>query len=372
MNDATYPPLWREHDAKIRPYRRWHKAIGWTQTLVSLLWMVAWFRLGIASALDQIPLESRYLRWLVYFAVLGVSFEFWSLPFSIASQQVERRFGLSKQSWPSWWGDRIKALAVGTVLGAIVISLIFGCVSFAGAYWWVGAAIGFVLLSVILAQLAPVILLPLFIKLDPLPDGEVRSRILAMCQKHGVKIGEIYRLGLGAKTEKGNAAFMGLGRTKRIAIGDTILDKFTTEEVEAVFAHELGHQLHGDIWRGLALSTVLLLASFAISAPIAADWIDPWLGVGFGTASSIAIFAIVLGIVQIPVGIIQALHSRSRENAADVFAAKQPGLARPLGDALERLTLQNWGLFKPLPLIEFLTYSHPSPRRRINALRTIL
>jgi len=174
---------------------------------------------------------------------------------------------------------------------------------------------------------------------------------------------------MGEKTEKGNAAFVGIGQTKRILIGDTLYNKFPTEEVEAVFAHELGHQVHGDLVKGIAVSSLLLVGVFG-----AANWLcQELLFLVFKTNEQhpfgVILFFAAASVISIPTGFLQVCFSRALERRADRFAKMKLGSGIMLANALERLTVQNRGLFRPNPIIELFTYSHPAPWRRISYLR---
>jgi len=200
-------------------------------------------------------------------------------------------------------------------------------------------------------------------------DSPLKKRLLDLCAKRDVEVKDVYHLGLGEKTEKGNAAFVGLGRTKRILIGDTLYEKFPQEQVEAVFAHELGHQVHNDLWRGLALASVLLILGFYFAQWICHEIIFDIIGTSITRPLGLFWFMIVLSLVQKPMGLFQVLFSRRAEQAADAFAKEEIGVGAQLADALERLTYQNFGCFKPLSWVEFFTYSHPAPWRRILGIR---
>lgn len=312
---------------------------------------------------------SGYLRYFAFLGVLALTWEALSFPFSLCGYHVERRFGLSKQSLGSWLGDQLKGLALKIVFGAIVLSLVRISVDNAGSLWWLVCATLFFLFSIALAQLAPVLLIPIFFKMKPMVDGPLKQRLLELCRQFRIQVSEVYHLGLGEKTEKGNAAFMGLGKTKRIVIGDTLYEKYAPEEVEAVFAHELGHQVHNDLWKGLGLSTFLLYFSFWAAQTLAVSWAYPLAQTDITHPFGLLIFFALFSVIQIPLGVLQAAYSRSRERAADRFALNKAGLAASLADALEKLTIQNWGQFRPNPVLEFLTYSHPAPWRRITKLR---
>ena len=332
--------------------------------------MVAWVIFGglgaffLEKARSFSP--SPFFQWLYFFAAVGLTFKIGGFPFSYAHYRLERKKGLSRQNLGSWLGDQGKGILVGIVLGVIVLYAFYFITNSQSSLWWVWMWLFLMTFSILLAQLAPVILLPIFIKMKPMESGELKTRLLALSERFKVTVKEVYHLGLGEKTEKGNAAFMGLGKTKRIVIGDTLYEKFPLEEVEAVFAHELGHQVHNDLWKGLSISAVLMLLTLGISETLARHF-----GVTVGDPFAFFTFLVLWTVVQMPFNVTQAWYSRSREWAADRFASETTQMAAPLASALERLTFQNQGLFKPNGVWEWLTYSHPAPWRRIMSLRAL-
>lgn len=363
---------WKAHDEKIKPYVWNHRLLSWGNTLVglaALVWLLQSKRGLHAEWLLEYKFPSDFVVWLVYFWMLATLWEILSFPASLGHYRVERKFGLSRQSFGSWLFDKVKGWCLGGVIGFIVLSALYFCVHTFTAWWWALAATFLVAFSILMAQLAPVILIPLFFKLKPMEPSPLKERLLALCAKFGVEVKDVYHLGLGEKTEKGNAAFVGLGRTKRILIGDTLYEKYPVEEVEAVFAHELGHQVHNDLWKGIFFSTFWIYVSFFVAQLLCARFIFPGQETSVNRPYGMLLFFVVLTVVQMPVGVLQALFSRARERAADAFALEKIGAGAPLASALERLTFQNWGFFRPNALLEFLTYSHPAPWRRISRLR---
>ncbi len=364
---TNFPKTWSEHDQKVRPYVWSHRFVSYARLLLGLAFLVFGFKRKIFWGW-QMEIEAwaahPWVAWLAYFGLLGVTWEILSFPASFASYRVERSFGLSRQKVGAWFIDQMKGWGVGAVLGAIILSALFWVVRICGQSWWAFAATFLVLFSILLAQLAPVLFIPLFFKLKPLPAGELKERLLALCQKFQIHVKEIYHLGMGEKTEKGNAAFTGLGRTKRILIGDTLYEKYPADQVEAVFAHELGHQVHNDLWKGIFFSTFWIYLGFYVTNRVFGGMQEE-----ISRPLGMLIFFLLFTLIQIPIGVLQAAYSRNRERAADAFAAETTKLSVPLADSLERLTLQNWGYFHPNPILEFLTYSHPAPWRRITRLR---
>lgn len=368
----TVPKLWSDHDTRVKPYVWSHRWVGMARSAVGLAFMaVLVFGLRgkhlewMLNAFTRRP----FVLWLWYFGALGLFWEVISFPFSWLSYRIERKHGLSKQAFGPWLWDKVKGLLVGAVLGAVALGIVYASVAGFGPTWWAWCATFFLLFSIVLAQLAPVLLIPLFFKMKPMEAGPLKERLLSLCAKFGVEVKDVYHLGLGEKTEKGNAAFVGLGKTKRILIGDTLYEKYPVEQVEAVFAHELGHQVHNDLWKGIAFSAIFTYIAFGIANDLALHWALPGLDAQLDRPFGMLVFFVLLSVVQIPIGILQAMFSRQRERMADAFASDTTGLAAPLADALEQLTLQNWSFFQPNAFLEFLTYSHPAPWRRITKLR---
>lgn len=370
MSDITsLPAAWREHDAKIRPYVWSHRWLGLAQSALGL-GLVAWWLTGGGAARLELRLWDAGLEgfkgWLAYFGLVGGAWSLASLPFAVGNQGIERHFGQSRQSWGGWLLDWIKGVAVGLVIGGLALGALYLAQSLSPAHWWRLGCVLLFLFSVVLAELAPILLIPIFFKLKPMGESSLKTRLLDLSRRHGVEVKEVYHLGLGEKTEKGNAAFTGLGKAKRILIGDTLYEKFPPDEVEAVFAHELGHQVNQDTWRGIFLGGILLWVGFEISA-VLQPMLCARLGLSPGSPSGLLAFFVCLGFVNWPLGVLGAVHSRWRERLADSFAAGI-GLSVPLATALERLTFQNRGLFRPNRLVEWLTYSHPAPWRRVMRL----
>ncbi len=368
---STLPAAWQAHDREVRPYIWSRRILSWSQTLLGLGAVAFLLAFGAAAAWERSlarSFSSPLLVWLLYFAAFGAGWELLSFPFSIAGHAVERRYRLSRQGWGGWLADQLKGWALACVLGALVLLILYFCVHRLGAAWWAAACTLLVLLSIVLAQLTPVLLIPLFFKLKPMEPGALKDRLFQLCRRFHVEVREIYHLGLGEKTEKGNAAFTGLGRTKRIIIGDTLYEKFSPEQVEAVFAHELGHQVHNDLWRGIAASAALMYLAFFAAQRAGEAFVYARFKTSIEAPFGLFLFLVLLAAAELPIGVLQANFTRWREKLADRFARESLGTGAELARALEKLTIQNRGQFYPHPLLEFLTHSHPAPWRRIERL----
>nr|MDQ3044909.1 M48 family metalloprotease [Chloroflexota bacterium] len=174
----------------------------------------------------------------------------------LSGHVVERRFGQTKQRWTGWLGDEAKGVGVGVVLQVPLITGAYAVIKRRPKDWWLVLSAATLPLSVVLGHLAPVLIMPLFNTYTPLRDRELAERIKGLAARSGVRIVDVYEMDMSRQTEKANAFFAGLGNTKRIVLSDTLINQFSYEEIEAVVAHELGHQVHGDIWRLIGFATL--------------------------------------------------------------------------------------------------------------------
>jgi Zn-dependent protease with chaperone function len=311
-----------------------------------------------------------------YFAIvlvalaLGALHSVVSVPLAIFSGFVlERRYELSRQSFRGWLNDYLKGLAVGVLLGLPALLLVYYTMAQVPGWWWAIAGAVFAVLIIGLANVAPVLLLPLFFSFTPLRSQELRARLEMLAARAGTRILGVYEWALGAKTRKANAALTGLGATRRILVSDTMLEQYSDDEIEVVLAHELGHHVHHDIWRALALETALILLGF-----FAADFTLRTIGGRLGLEALtdpagvplLLAAAGVASLVLMPFGL--AL-SRRHERRADRFALDLTSNPGAFVTAMRRLGAQNLAEDRPSRLVEWLFYSHPPLEERLEAAR---
>src|SRR5262249_16874915 len=175
---------------------------------------------------------------------------------------LEHRYQLSNQTFLAWLWHQVKGYLVGGPIGLVLLLGLYGFFWYAGAWWWLWATAGWLGATLVLGRLLPVVILPLFYKVTRLDDAELVERLRQLAQGTGLTVEGVYRLHLSAETKKANAALAGLGRTRRALLGDTLLDNFTPEEIEVVFAHEVGHHVHRHLLKIIVWSVVLAGLSF--------------------------------------------------------------------------------------------------------------
>ena len=277
---------------------------------------------------------------------------------------LPRRYGLLHQPLRAWLGDQLKAAAIGGALGLAAVEIVYALLALT-PLWWLAAAAVFIATEITLAAVLPIWIVPLFYRLTPLSDTDLRDRLLALARRVGVAAVGVFVADQSRKSRTANAAVVGLGRTRRIILFDTLLAQFSPDEIESVLAHELGHHAHGDMRRGLLASSVLTLVTTWLAAR-ALDAGVAWLGLA-GPADPaglpwLALVALALGLVQLP---LTNGFSRWIERQADDFALATTGNAAAFVGAMERLAGLNLAERKPSRLKEILLYSHPALDRRI-------
>ena len=304
---------------------------------------------------------------MLFLLITGVGFQLIEFPFEVYSGFiVEKQFGLSKVSIGSWLYDWLKGTLLQSVLLVVLISGMYWLLRSQPDFWWLWAAIGATILVIILMALVPVLLLPLFYKFEPIPEGELKDRLFALADQIGTHVQGIYVWHLGDKTSKANAAVTGWGRTRRIIISDTLIDSNTIEEIEVVMAHELGHHVRWDVWKMLAVSTALIFISFFVIDLALTAWIDS-LGLrGIDDIAGLPLVLIVgagVSLVALP---ISNWLSRKAETAADLYALNLTGMRDEFISAMNKLGDQNLSQKSPNAVVEFLFHSHPSIQHRID------
>lgn len=295
---------------------------------------------------------------------------FWPLSF-YSEFYLEHKYKLSNQTFLQWIWEDLKGVLVGGVIGIPVMLIFYYAIRTYGNLWWLVFAIIMFLLSVVLAKFLPVIILPLFYKVKPIENEELKNRVLKLAEKAGMKVENIFQFNMSKNTKKANAMFTGLGKTKKIILGDTLLKEYTTDEIETVIAHEMGHYKHKHIIKNLFIGTISSFLMFFLIAyfyQISLSWF------GFNNISQIAalpvlsLWAMIIGFLMEP---LTNIISRKFEYQADEYAVKSTNKKQIFINTLNKLTEQNLSDKDPHPLIEWLFYSHPSIKNRVAHIESL-
>ena len=368
MAEVTLDP---ERQTKARQYARLGRRLFLVDLLIGGIYVLVWLITGWSIAVSNMLATISTAAW---FLVAGVALVFVAgmylidLPLSYFSGFVlPHRFEQSTQTRRGWVSDQIKEVLVGGIFGFIVIEVIYAVLRAAPETWWLWAAAILLLFQVVLANLAPVIIMPLFYKVVPLGDeyAELSSRLLRLAQQAHTKVRGVYRFDMSRRTKAANAALMGLGNTRRIVLGDTLLSEFTTDEIETVLAHELGHHVNRDIPIGMAVNTALTVIGLYVAALIMTWGVGVWGLSGPADPASLPWFVLAMGLyglVTMPIG---NAFSRWRESKADAYALHATDNPRAFISAMTRLANQNLADVDPEAWEEILLHSHPAFRKRI-------
>ena len=304
----------------------------------------------------------------VFVVLLSILNEIAALPLGFyAGFLLERRYELSKETTGAWLADQAKSFGIGLALAVVAAELVYGLIRLSPDGWWLTAGVVFTLLIVGLTNLAPVVLLPIFYAVKPLERDGLRARLLALAERAGARVIGVYEWGLGEKTRKANAALAGLGSTRRILVSDTMLAEFSDDEIEVVLAHELAHHVHGDIWKGMAFESALIVAGFYLASRVLHVLAGPVGLRGVDDVAGLPLLLLAAGSVSLVFVPVAHAMSRAFERRADRFALRLTRNPGAFISAMRRLGQQNLAEDDPSALVRWLFHSHPPVRDRIAA-----
>jgi STE24 endopeptidase len=357
-----------------KEYSRTKIALGITGATLFFALTLVFVVSGLSGFLDNVVhryTQNDYLALLLFAACFGIAETVLASPLSYYSgYYLEHKYHLSNQSFRGWIWEGLKGMLVGIPLGVPILLAFYFCLKTFGPLWWLPVGSVLFFFSVILARLAPVLIFPLFYKFVPLQEGTMRDRILTLCSKVGVRVEGIFTFDLSKNTKKANAAFTGIGKTKRIILGDTLVQNFNDDEIETVFAHELGHFKMKHIWITMAMGTVNSFLGLFLTAYFYERSL-PWFA--FGRADQLGAFPLLtlwLGVYSLLTSPVSNRVSRALEFAADRYAVRTTHNKEAFVNALKKLARVNLADTAPPPIIEFLFHSHPSIDKRIRTIES--
>lgn len=364
-----------ERQKKAKEYSRISRRLMLVDLGLTGLYALAWLVFGGSAELRGWLEGFTSKPWLLvalYAAVFGGIYYLIDLPLSYYSGFVlPHRFGQSNETLRGWVLDQAKGLALGGVLGLAVLEVIYAVLRAAPDTWWIWASIILLFFSVVMSILAPVLLMPVFYKFIPLGEEhqELIERLTRLSERAGTRVKGVYKFDMSRRTKAANAALTGLGSTRRIILGDTLLNEFTTDEIETVLAHELGHHVNRDIPLGMAVETVSTVVGLFL-ASLGLRWGAGVFGLqGVGDIAGLPLFMLVMGAFGLLTLPLTNAFSRWREREADRYALESTRKPAAFASAMTRIANQNLAEVDPEPWVEFLLYSHPALEKRIRMAR---
>ncbi len=321
-------------------------------------WLDSWLR---PMAPNEILLA------LVFFGVLAIASDILTLPFQIYSTFViEEKYGFNKTTVKTFIGDKLKGYLVGAILGGGLISLLIYLIEVIGPDFWILFSLLAAILILLINMFYTTIFLPLFNKLTPLADGELKTAIESFSKRVGFPLDNVFVMDGSKRSNKANAFFSGIGRKKKIVLYDTLINNHSTEELVAVLAHEVGHYKKKHIIFGYVLSVIqVVFTLFILSRMVQSENVSLALG---GTQSAVHLNLLAFGILFSPIsgltGLFMSMYSRKNEYEADAYA-KETFSGAALASALKKLSVDNLSDLYPHPLYVFFHYSHPPLLQRL-------
>ncbi len=330
-------------------------AITYFSSVTSLL--ESWIQELVSGTL----LSNHWIIWAIFILIYSILLYLISLPVSYYSGFVlEHKYDLSNDTIWDWSKDQIKSLIISLILMIpITLALFFLGYSFPN-FWWLYAGLLLFIISGILSNISHLIILPLFYDLEELEDEGLKKSLVEMSEKHGVsRLKKVVVVKASEKTEKANAGFAGMGKTKRLLLFDTLLDKFHPKEIEGVVAHELGHYVNKDIIRFILINAALIFPIFYLTGQIFTAYGS------FDNIYHLPLFLLILYGLYSLIDPLTNAYSRYREKKADTFAIETIGEPQAMVSVFKRLSDIDLAEVDPHKLIEIFFYDHPAPKKRI-------
>jgi STE24 endopeptidase len=357
--------------SQAKQYNRIKLLFSLIATAISFLFTFAIVALGYSLRIEKLVcgyLQSPYYSFLLFASLLGALNGLVSLPLSFYSGFIlEHRYGLSNQTFLQWLWEHTKAMLVSVPIALPLAILFYFFLRTYQELWWLPVATSMFVVSIALSKIAPVFIMPLFYKFRPLENEVLRERILQLCKNTKMNITGIFTFNLSKTTKKANAGFTGIGKSKRIILGDTLMEHFSDDEIETVFAHELGHYVHGHIWKNILVGTLGIYLGLFITSRLYLVSLG-WFGfTAVDQLAALPLLVLWLGVYSLVTSPLSNMLSRKYEYEADRYAIDKTGNATAFTSTMKKLAEMNLADTAPHPLVEFLFYSHPSIEKRIRA-----
>ncbi len=361
-----------------RRYNRVKRWLGLGDFVIGFGLLVGLLATGWTGTLRDLALNEHHgaernysFALFLYVLMLMLISKAISTPLDYYGFRLEHRYHLSNQRLRSWLWDDFKGLLIGLLMATIVVELVYYLLRQAPQYWWLIAWAVFLGLMVLLAQLAPVVLFPIFYKFEPLENEELKRRLIVLSERAGTRVRGVYRWHLSEKSNKANAALTGLGATRRIILADTLLDNYSDDEIEAVLAHELGHHVHRHILKSIFVQAGITLFGFWLANEVLRYAVERR-GM-FATLSDFAnLPLLILVSTALSLLLMPALNAYSRfnERQADRYCFQSVASVEPFISSMNKLAEQNLAEKTPSRWVEWLLHSHPAITRRVSAAET--
>lgn len=363
------PVIDPERQRKARDYNRLERIWSLASTGLAFVALLVFLASGLSNGLRARVLSITSDPWLVvllYVVIVAVGTGILFSPIQVyTGYLLPRSYGLVIQNFRGWLLDRAKGGLLGGAIALLAVEVVYYLLRTFPVFWWLIAAALAAAFSVLMANLGPILIAPLLEKYTPLDNEELRSRLQRLVERAGAKVSGVYTVHLGQKTTRANAMVTGIGRARRIVLVDTLFGKYSDEEIEVILAHELGHQVHSDVWKGIGLETAVILLTFFVGSLTLSAGMSVFGYHGIADIAGFPVLAITLMVVGFATMPLVNWLSRLMERAADRFALQMTKNPPAFIAMMSKLTSQNLGELEPPRWVKILFYSHPTSAERI-------
>lgn len=363
-----HPLLDKEKQKQAKQYEKENRLLGLIDMILSLVLLLSFYYSGMSGWLANLEIgQSIIWKFLIYVAVFFFTLTILSLPLSFYSGYIhEHRWNFSNQTVKSWLGEKLKSFLVGFIIISLVLGLLFWIMSLFPGAWWLIAGLAMALVGVIFATLFPVVILPIFNKYLPIENEKLTASLEKILSRGGLRSSGFFKEDMSRQTKKENAFLAGLGRTRRVVLGDNLMDNMTIPEIESIIAHEVGHYKKKHIWKNIVIGTLQQLMVFYLLDLAMKSIFPQFLSSATWNLTFFPVFAVMLGFISLLLfGPLNNALSRYFEKQADLYSLKGIENKRAFMTAMAGLADRNLSNAYPQWWVKFLYYSHPPIGERL-------
>ena len=354
-------------------YNHYQLIVSISEFIAGLAFLLIIVITGLTVELESLIREvvsNDYLVLILFSLTLGIVGSVLVFPLSFTSGYfLEHKFNLSNQGFGGWLWEKAKGLIVSFPIALVLLIVFYSVIRGFPSFWWFIMGTVLLFFSIVLSRLAPILIFPIFYKFEELKDEGLSERVVELCESVGMKVEGVFQFDLSKTTKKANAAFTGIGKSRRVILTDTLLEMLLPEEILAVLSHELGHFKLKHIWKLMGFSVIVTYAGLFLVSVL---YNSTYSAFGFekiSQVSALPLIALFLSLYSFVTSPILNTYSRGCERVADDFATGLMEESETLISGLNKLADQNLADRTPHPLVEFLFYSHPSIEKRISRLK---
>ncbi len=373
--DKIHPLLDKEKQRQARRYEREKRLLGLANMTLSLIILLGFYYSGLSALLGHLNIGGSVIWvFLIYVASFLMMLALLGLPLSFYNGYIhEHKWNFSNLTIKRWIWEQVKAFLVGLILMIILLGLLFWIMDIFPQYWWLIGGLAFAFVSVVLATIFPVVILPIFNKYDPVQNKELTNALEKILSDGGLKSSGFFKEDMSRQTKKENAFLAGLGKTRRVVLGDNLMESMTTSEIESIIAHEVGHYKHRHIWKNLLIGTAQGLIVFFILNWALSALFPQFLSSTSWNLTLFPVFVILMGgVSSFLFGPLSNALSRCFESQADRYALKSIQDTKAFMTAMAGLADRNLSNAYPEWWVKWLYYSHPPIGERLKAAEDFL